>query len=231
MIAERNNDLSINLRIMSSDPVTHAGLAAIADQDETIRLMGDAPERTGQHDDAVPDVVLLDEPTSKAELCETVQEVARCYAGTTGPEVIVVTRDEPDDLIITALRAGVPGYLTKLSSRQELMHAIRLVACGGAAFSPCVADRFCVLLDTHDAPPTAAIPGLTERELEILGLLADGLSNRQISQRLFLAEKTVRNYVSRILAKVDAVDRTEAAIIGRDSGLGNAAATVGAAVG
>lgn len=231
MTAEQVDSVPVNLRIVSSDPVTHAGLAAIADRDKTIQLVEEAAELAGGSD-AVPDVVLLNEPTSQAELLEIVQDVARCHANTcTTPEVIVVTRRECDDMIVTALRVGVRGYLTRVSSPHELTHAIRLVASGGAAFSQCVADRVGLLLDTRQPPSAASIPGLTEREQEILGLLADGLSNRQISQRLFLAEKTVRNYVSRILAKLNAVDRTAAALIARDAGLSNATATVNAATG
>ena len=119
------------------------------------------------------------------------------------------------------MRAGARGYVVKGTGRQELLHAIRTVAGGGAVFSPAVADRLGSWFSGLAAYPGRELfPELTDREREVLELLARGYDNPRISRTLVLSDKTVRNHVSTILAKLDASDRADAVMRARRAGLG-----------
>ena len=126
------------------------------------------------------------------------------------------------DSLVAALRAGARGYLLKEAGRQEISHALWSVAAGQAVFGTSVADRILSRLTepAGKAGTSSAFPQLTGREIEILELLTRGLTNRAISARLYLSDKTVRNHVSNILAKTGAPDRQAAADMARRAGLG-----------
>jgi DNA-binding NarL/FixJ family response regulator len=219
--------VEINLFVLSEDPVIRAGLEAIIEQDEKISLVGQAVDgcdgiRCLGTTESQPHVIILGEPSSKRTICENVQPIITYYHGRKSrPKIIVVSQNDDDDVIVAALRVGVNGYLARMGSSDELLHAIRIVAKGGAAFSPTIATRFSRYFSMIRNPPELTVfSDLTSRELEILELIADGLGNQQIARQLFLAEKTVRNYVSRIFAKLEVHDRTMAAVRARDAGLG-----------
>jgi DNA-binding NarL/FixJ family response regulator len=128
---------------------------------------------------------------------------------------------EEDDAGVTALRAGARGYVVKGSGRADLLQGIRTVAAGGAVFSPGVADRLGLMFGSMGPlPGQAAFPELTDREREVLDLVARGHDNRRISRDLFLSDKTVRNHVSNILTKLGAATRAEAVARARSAGLG-----------
>ena len=125
--------------------------------------------------------------------------------------------------MLAALRAGARGSLVKGATKHEVARALHDVATGGAVFGGSVAEQ--VLLRVRESAQTArrgaeAFPQLTDRELEVLDLVAGGLSNPAISSRLFLSDKTVRNVVSNVIAKVNARDRADALVIARQAGLG-----------
>jgi DNA-binding NarL/FixJ family response regulator len=135
--------------------------------------------------------------------------------------VLVMTMSDDDEAVVAAMRAGARGYVIKGASRDELLHAVRTVAAGGAVFSPTVADRLGSFFGSLAAlPGRTAFPTLTEREREVLELLARGYDNRRIARELFLSDKTVRNHVSNILTKLDVEDRAEAMARARNAGLG-----------
>ena len=135
--------------------------------------------------------------------------------------VLVITMSDTDDAVIAAMRAGARGYVVKGAGRDELLHAIRTVASGGAVFSPAVADRLGSWFSGLAARPGRELfPELTDREREVLELLARGYDNPRISRTLVLSDKTVRNHVSTILAKLDATDRADAVMRARRAGLG-----------
>ncbi|WP_329135983.1 response regulator transcription factor [Streptomyces sp. NBC_00670] len=223
--------MHINLFILCDDPVSLAGLESIIDKEEGVSLIGrsvTAGDGMRCLDDSrvKPHVVILGEPPSKRSICENVQQILTRYRlDKSRPKIIVVSQNDDDDVVLTAVRVGVNGYLTRMRSAEELLDSIQLVAKGGAAFSQTIAARFSRYFSSVPkfSEPTA-LSGLTSRELEILTLLASGLGNRQIARRLFLAEKTVRNYVSRILTKLQVHDRASAALLARDAGLGAPAA-------
>ncbi|MFE1794924.1 response regulator [Streptomyces sp. NPDC059517] len=138
-----------------------------------------------------------------------------------GVPVLVLSMSEDDPTVLAALKAGARGYLVKLAGRSEILYAVRTVAVGGAVFSGSVADRLTAFL-TRPAGPAApcAFPELTDREREILDLLARGHNNQRIARSLFLVEKTVRNHISHIFTKLSVRDRAEAVARARNAGLG-----------
>ncbi|HSP38599.1 MAG TPA: response regulator transcription factor [Frankiaceae bacterium] len=148
-----------------------------------------------------------------------VDATARITALPSAPAVLVITMVDDDDTVVAALRAGARGYVLKGSPSEEIAAAIRTVATGGAVFGAGVAAQVLTLTNTprgsHNEPDE-----LTERERDVLALIADGTSNPQIARELGLSIKTVQNYVSRILDKLQLADRTQAALYGRQRGHG-----------
>ena len=139
---------------------------------------------------------------------------------TDGVNVLVMTMHD-DDAVFAAIRAGARGYQLKGAAQDETLRAIRSVANGEAIFGPEIAERLQRFLSTPPArDPSEAFPQLTDRELEILKLLAQRQTNAEIAAMLFLSQKTVRNYVSAIFAKLRVADRAEAGLVARAAGLG-----------
>jgi DNA-binding NarL/FixJ family response regulator len=126
-----------------------------------------------------------------------------------------------DDAVVAAIRAGARGYVVKGAGRADLLQAIRTVAAGGAVFSPTVADRLGDFFTGMAAASGREVfPQLTEREREVLDLMARGYENRRISRELYLSDKTVRNHVSNVMTKLDVESRSEAVRRARQAGLG-----------
>ena len=220
--------MRINLFILSEDPVSLAGLEAIVEQDDSVNLIGTAVDeshglRCLENNPLRPDVVLIAEPPSKRAICRNVAWIVSLYRQEKSrPQIVVVSQNDYDDVIVSALRLGVNGYLARIASPEELFQSLHIVARGGAAFSPTIAARFSSFFATiQRLPEPPEFSQLTSRETEILELLADGMNNRQIARRLFLAEKTVRNYVSRIFTKLEVHDRAAAVLRARDAGFGD----------
>ena len=136
--------------------------------------------------------------------------------------ILVMTMHDDDEAVFAAIRAGARGYQLKGAAQDETLRAIRSIANGEAIFGPGIADRLQHFLATPPARnPNLAFPQLTERELEILELLAQHKTNAAIAAELFLSQKTVRNYVSAIFAKLHVADRAEAGLLARTAGLGD----------
>jgi len=135
-------------------------------------------------------------------------------------KVLVLTTYDDDEWVFDAIKAGASGYLLKDTPRDEVVKAIRGTATGKTFLDPSIAGKVLKQASTHQTQPASLITGkLTEREKEILRLIARGLSNTDIADRLFLSEGTVRNHVSAILAKLGVSDRTQAAVIAIQHGL------------
>jgi DNA-binding NarL/FixJ family response regulator len=145
-----------------------------------------------------------------------IEAAARISEVPGAPAVIIVTMVDDVDTVTAALQAGARGYILKGSSGQQIAAAVRAVAEGGAILGPGIAPR--LLERPARAAPPAAPGGLTDRERDVLALLAAGASNAQIARTLGLSLKTVQNYVSRILDKLQVTDRTQAALRARDMG-------------
>lgn len=166
-----------------------------------------------------PDVVLMD--LNLPDL-SGVEATSRILATAPEVRVLMMTMSADDDAVVAAMRAGARGYVVKGTGREDLLHAIRTVAAGGAVFSPTVADRLGRFFNgLATGGSREAFPQLTEREREVLDLVARGLENRRIARELFLSDKTVRNHVSNILAKLGVANRSEAIARARAAGLGD----------
>jgi DNA-binding NarL/FixJ family response regulator len=135
--------------------------------------------------------------------------------------VLVLTTFDLDEYVYAAVRAGASGYLLKDTPAADLVAAVRVIAAGDALLSPAVTRRLIEAFAEQTAPtPSPEVPGdLTEREREVLVLLADGLNNREIAERMFIGEATVKTHVSRLLTKLGVRDRVQAVVLAYESGL------------
>lgn len=212
------------IRIVLADdhPLFRDGLRALMESVEDIGVIGEA----SRGDEAVslalslrPDAVLMDIKMPGLNGIEATRRIVNLNEDVA---VLMLTMFEDDDSVFAAIRAGARGYLLKGARQDETLRAIRAVANGEVIFGPGIAQRVMHLLrhpsPDHPAPP---FPQLTDREYEVLELIARRYSNADIAARLFLSPKTVRNYVSSILDKLHVADRAEARIAAQSAGLGD----------
>ena len=167
-----------------------------------------------------PDVVLMDLNLPDGSGIDATRDLLAAHPDT---RVLVITMSAEDDAVVAAMRNGARGYVVKGAGRADLIGAVRTVAAGGAVFSPTVAARLGDFFSGLAAQPGRELfPQLSEREREVLDLVARGYDNRRIAGALFLSDKTVRNHVSTILTKLEVADRSEAVQRARRAGLGQA---------
>jgi DNA-binding NarL/FixJ family response regulator len=209
--------MTTRVLVVDDHPVFRDGLAALLasmPDMEVIATAADGAEAIATAQTGDVDVVLMDINLPSMSGVAATERIAALPAA---PAVLVVTMVDDDDTVVAALRAGARGYVLKGAPGEEIAAAVRTVAAGGAVFGAGVAAQ--VLTMTSGSPvgqkPRAAVAGLTDRELDVLTLIADGSSNAQIARALGLTLKTVQNYVSRILDKLQVPDRTQAAQFGR----------------
>ena len=213
------------LRVLIADdhPLFRHGLFVLLSASSDFEVVGEAT--TGEEVIALaaklqPDVILMDIQMPGTNGIEATRSILH-----TSPQIriLVITMFEDDASVFTAMRAGARGYVLKDAQKADMLQAIRAVGRGEAIFSPTIATR---LIDFFSAPrpvaPPQVFPELTEREREILNLIAQGHSNSEIATRLVLSPNTVRNYVSNIFSKLQVADRAQAIIRAREAGLGQA---------
>jgi DNA-binding NarL/FixJ family response regulator len=164
-----------------------------------------------------PDVVVMDLHMPGGNGIEATRTITR-----TSPRigVLVLTMFRDDDSVFAAMRAGARGYLLKESGAQEIARAVSAVAAGEAIYGPEIARRVLTFFLSMPDPKQTAFPELTDREREVLELIAQGRNNQQIAGALFLSPKTVRNHVSNIFMKLHVADRAQAIVLAREAGLG-----------
>ena len=197
------------------------GVRALLDAQPGMECVGEAAtgeEAVRLSTEVQPDVVLMDVQMPGMSGVEATRQIV-----SSSPQirVLVVTMFEDDHLVFAAMRAGARGYLLKGTRHEDMVRAILAVGSGDAIFSPAIAAR---LVDYFAAlqpsGPTQVFPDLSGREREILALLAQGYKNAEIVNRLVISPKTVRNYVSNIISKLQVADRAQAILRAKDAGLG-----------
>lgn len=211
---------SIRVVVADDHPVVRAGLVALLSSLPDIEVVATATtgkEAVREVVTARPDVALLDLNMPELDGIGATREIGR-VAPAVG--VLVLTMYDDDDSVFAAMRAGARGYLVKGVEQEDIARAIRSVAAGEAIFGPGVAQRVLGFLTAPAPRVDAVFPDLTPREHEILDLIAAGLRNAAIAQRMGIAPKTVANNVSSILAKLQVADRAQAIVRARDAGLG-----------
>ena len=219
--------MSEAIRILIADDHTlfRDGLRALFGSLHDTEVVGEAAtgaDAVSLAEELQPDVVLMDIQMSDGQRSALNGIEATRQIVQTSPHigVIVVTMFEDDDSVFAAMRAGARGYVLKGADQEEMVRTIRAVSRGEALFGPAIAGRLTAFFKASQSPAAAAFPDLTDREREVLQLLAQGLSNQEIANRLTISVKTVRNHVSNIYSKLQVVDRVQAIIRARDAGLG-----------
>jgi DNA-binding NarL/FixJ family response regulator len=210
----------VRVLIADDHPVFRDGLATLLEPHPDIEVVGraaDGAEAVALAAELRPDVVVMDIQMPQVNGIEATRRV---LAADPSVGVLVFTMGEDDSTLLSAMRAGARGYLVKGASQEEVTRAITSVHAGGVVFGASLASRIGELLSPAPGRGASEFPMLTEREREVLDLIAAGRSNAQIASTLFLAPKTVRNNVSAILSKLQATDRAEVIIRARDAGLG-----------
>ena len=184
---------------------------------EIVAEVGTGEEAVARAAATQPDLVVMD---LNMPGIDGIEATRRIVATSPHIAVLVVSMYEADDQVFGALKAGARGYLLKGADRGELVRAIRSVASGEAIFGPAIARRLVAFFTTRPAVEATAFPELTEREREILDMVARGLNNTEITERLVLSPKTVRNHISNIFSKLQVADRAQAIVRAREAGLG-----------
>lgn len=226
------------IRILLADdhPIMREGLRAVLETQPDFEIVG-TPDQAANGAEALrlalelqPDILLLDLEMPVMDGVETIRRLRRQTASTqknssqSSPRVIVFTAFDNDERIISALEAGANGYLLKGAPREEMFHAIRVTMQGGSLLQPVVASRLLNHMGQHRRAPSSGdtqpvYEALTERELEVLNLLAQGMPNKEIAAHLVISERTAKFHISSIMGKLGATNRTEAVALAAHRGL------------
>jgi DNA-binding NarL/FixJ family response regulator len=207
--------------VADDQELVRTGFRVIVDAEPDMEVVGEAADGR-ETIDAVrrhkPDVVLMDIRMPNLDGIEATRVIAN---EPRAPRVLILTTFDLDEYVYEALRAGASGFLLKDAGAAELLHGVRVVAAGEALLAPSITRR--LIEDFARRPPATAAPvalaDLTRRELEVLGLIARGLSNADIARELVVGDATVKTHVARIFAKLDLHDRAQAVVVAYESGL------------
>jgi len=220
----------IRVLIVDDQAMVRAGFRMIVEAENDITVVGEASDGVDAIDVATrcnPHVILMDVRMPKMDGIEAAARILsrRVDAGRNdaGPRVLMLTTFDLDDYVYAALRAGVSGFMLKDAPAEQLVEAIRVVAAGEALLAPSVTRRLIEDISKRPArDTTVTVPGLdqlTERELEVLRLVARGLSNAEVAVQLYLGEATIKTHVGRMLMKLNIRDRVQAVVLAYESGL------------
>jgi DNA-binding NarL/FixJ family response regulator len=214
----------MNIRVVIADDqaLVRGGFAALLDAQDGIEVVGEAAD--GEQAvrlcrELAPDVVLMDIRMPVLDGLAATRQIAANPA-LAEVRVVVLTTFELDEYVFEAMRSGATGFLVKHTEPADLVKAVRVVAGGDALLSPSVTRRLVAEFASRAKPaPAAELSELTDREREVMTLVAEGLTNAEIAERLFLSPATARTHVSRILLKLNARDRTQLVVMAYESGL------------
>jgi DNA-binding NarL/FixJ family response regulator len=211
----------VRVVVVDDHPVFRDGLtgALAATRDlEVVAACPDGETGVGAAIEWQPDVVVMD---LHLPGLSGIEATRRIVAASPHVAVLVLTMVEEQDTVFAAIRAGARGYLLKGASPEDIVRGVRSVARGEAVFGPGIAERVLTYFaDARARPQPAAFPELTDRENEVLRLIAAGARNADIAARLVISPKTVRNHISNIFAKLQVADRSDAIALAREAGLG-----------
>src|SRR5215467_1308685 len=210
----------IHVLLVDDHPLVRGGLRALLSSEPAISVVGEATDGAEAISRALelePDVILMDLHMSAMNGIEATRQILRAQPRI---GIIALTMLEDDDTVFAAMRAGARGYLLKGADEAEVLRAVHAVAQGVAIFSPAIAGRLIQFFaNASPVPPAHLFPELTDREREILGMIAHGKSNAEITKELTLSPKTVSNHVSNIFAKLQVVDRAQAVLRAQQAGI------------
>ncbi|WP_414504962.1 response regulator [Streptomyces sp. NEAU-L66] len=215
---------TIRVLIADDQMMVRQGFTVLLNAEPGIEVVGqavDGLDALTQVAELAPDVVLMDVRMPRLGGIEATRRLTEPAGASV--KVLVLTTFDLDEYVYEALRAGASGFLLKDASAEELAHAVRVVAAGEALLAPNLTKRliaeFSRVTSSPRAPLKDRVGDLTERETEVLSLIAQGLTNGEIAERLVLAEQTVKSHVGRILGKLGLRDRTQAAVFAYETGL------------
>ena len=215
----------IRVLVADDQSLVRAGFKALLDARDDIEVVGEAADGAGAVELARklrPDVILMDIRMPGVDGLEATRRIA-ADEDLAGVKVIILTTFESDEYVFQAIRCGASGFLVKDTEPADLLQAVRVVARGDALLSPSVTRRLITDLATRPAGPapaaTKALSALTDREREVMALVAGGLSNDEIAARLYLSPLTAKTHVSRIMTKLSARDRAQLVVLGYETGL------------
>jgi DNA-binding NarL/FixJ family response regulator len=213
------------IRVVLADDqaLVRAGFRALLDAQDDIEIVGEASDGSEAVDLAhrlTPDVVLMDIRMPDVDGLEATRRIA-ADERLADVHIVILTTFELDEYVFEAIRAGASGFLVKDTEPVELLRAVRAVAGGDALLSPGVTRRLISEFATRakDTPSRPELAGLTDREREVMGLAAEGLSNEEIAERLIVSPATAKTHVSRAMTKLGARDRAQLVVIAYESGL------------
>ena len=214
--------MSIRVLVADDQGMVRSGFSTLLNAQSDIEVIGEAVNGQEAIDRAAelrPDVILMD---VRMPVLDGLQATRQISAQDLGPRILILTTFDLDDYVYEALRAGASGFLLKDASAGELAEAVRVVAAGDGLLAPSVTRRLIAEFARLGAPRTPVrknLKDLTEREIEVLALVARGLANAEIAAKLFVAEQTVKTPVSRVLTKLGLRDRAQAVVFAYESGL------------
>ena len=215
--------MTIRVVVADDQGMVRSGFSILLNAQPDIEVVGEAvngQEAIARVAELRPDVILMD---VRMPVLDGLQATRQIMAADDGaPRVLVLTTFDLDDYVYEALRSGASGFLLKDASARELAEAVRVVAAGDALLAPGVTRRLIAEFARLGAPRAASrknLDGLTERETEVLGLVARGMSNAEIAAHLVVAEQTIKTHVSRVLMKLALRDRAQAVVFAYESGL------------